>query len=170
MMVEHLCTYYDCLDTSGMYMTTECADKLQDSVEKALVLYHALSSYATHSERTKKWSIVNKHHMWWHIAEGARFINPRWTWCYMCEDFMRHITRTASTTMIGSSILTLSQKLCERWRIGRYISGFAEFPTVVDATGPWPSDIRAPWPLPFPSSRAPCPVALIRKNEGAVQR
>ena len=128
MMLGHLCTYYDCMDTSGMYMTKECADTLQHSVEHALIFYHALSSYATHSEKKYKWSIVNKHHMWWHIAEGARFLNPRWSWCYMGEDFMRHITRIATTTMMGSGILSLSQKLCERWRIGRYIRGFANIP------------------------------------------
>eukprot|EP00959_Pyramimonas_sp_CCMP1952_P004159 87386-Pyramimonas_sp.AAC.1 len=27
-------------------------------------------------EHRKKWSIVNKHHMWWHIAEAATYLNP----------------------------------------------------------------------------------------------
>eukprot|EP00959_Pyramimonas_sp_CCMP1952_P457180 9474452-Pyramimonas_sp.AAC.1 len=70
--------------------------------------------------RVLKYSVVNKHHMFYHIAQGAAFCNPKFQWCYMAEDFMRHIVKIGAASLMGSPTLKLSQKVCERWRIGRY--------------------------------------------------
>ena len=100
-----------------MYLSDEEHTKCMEAVERTLVFYGALASDAKSNSKFK-WSIVNKHHHFWHIGQSTKYINCRMLWCYQAEDFMRHICKVASSVLMGSSVLSLSRKLCERWRIG----------------------------------------------------
>eukprot|EP00959_Pyramimonas_sp_CCMP1952_P250953 5245163-Pyramimonas_sp.AAC.1 len=115
--IANLNTFYKITESAGMYLSEREYQDCISAAERTLVFYSALASEAK-ANNVFKWSIVNKFHHFWHIAQGTRFINCRMLWRYQAEDFMRHIGKVASCVMMGSSLLELSKKLCERWRIG----------------------------------------------------
>ena len=117
--LRNLARFYNGLDSGDMYLTTAEADRLLKSVEDFLVLYSALATKAMNDKKLK-YSIVNKHHMMWHLAQAARYMNPKYQWCFMAEDFMRVMVKVSFAALMGSPTLRLSAKAIERWRIGRY--------------------------------------------------
>ena len=58
--------------------------------------------------------------MFWHLAVSAKWMNPKFQWCYMAEDFMRVMVKVSFAALLGSPTLLLSAKAIERWRIGRF--------------------------------------------------
>ena len=124
MCLREMNRFYNTIESAGMYLTDAEAKTVSESIENTLVLYGALAAEAQRMKKAK-WSIVNKHHFLFHIGQQGRWLNPRLSWCYQSEDFMRLIGRIASTVMMGTGILNLSRKVVERWRIGRYSYGFA---------------------------------------------
>eukprot|EP00959_Pyramimonas_sp_CCMP1952_P262447 5487468-Pyramimonas_sp.AAC.2 len=107
------------MDAGGMYLTTEAAGRLITAAENVLLLYSALAAKAM-KDGKYKYSVVNKHHMFWHLAQGATWMNPRFQHCFMAEDFMRIVVKVAFAALMGSPTLSLSAKGVDRWRIGRY--------------------------------------------------
>ena len=129
--LKHLNEFYKQIDACDMYLTQSEHTKLMDSVERCLVFYGSLASQSAEQKKFK-WSTVNKHHFMFHLGQQAKYVNPRWLWCYMAEDLMRHLVKVCAALMIGSGALLLDKKLCQRWRIGRYRTCFAT--TALDTT------------------------------------
>ena len=123
--LKYLSKYYEIIEGGGMFLTTAEYEALEKAVEKTLIFYGALASKAM-TDSKYKWSTVNKHHFFFHLGRGARWINPRVQWCYMAEDFMRHISKVASAIMVGSNIRIFSKKVSARWRIGRFTRALSD--------------------------------------------
>eukprot|EP00959_Pyramimonas_sp_CCMP1952_P457372 9474836-Pyramimonas_sp.AAC.1 len=119
LMLVNLARFYHELDSADLYLEDEVANRVLTAAENVLVLYSALATNAMEANKFK-YSIVNKHHMFWHLADGARFCNPRMLWCYMAEDFMRVMAKVGSAALMGGPTLALSAKVTQRWCIGRY--------------------------------------------------
>ena len=68
-----------------MFLSDEEHKLLTDAVRGALVCYQWLARAANDDGRML-WSVVNKHHFWWHLAAQAKFLNPTMVWTYMPED------------------------------------------------------------------------------------
>ena len=54
-----------------------------------------------------------KHHMLWHIAHMARWINPRAHWCYDFEDFVGDVIVSAKSCIAGTPMTLIGSKVMQ---------------------------------------------------------
>ncbi len=67
------------------------------------------------------WSVVNKHHFFYHLGVQAACVNPAMTWTYMPEDFVGKVSQLGHGSAIGTGMHLISQKIAERIRIVRFL-------------------------------------------------
>eukprot|EP00974_Lingulodinium_polyedra_P055889 5374491-Lingulodinium_polyedra.AAC.1 len=82
-----LVTIYRCFKDGEMFLPRADALMALDKVEEFYEHYSWLLHRAV-SRNEPNYNITPKFHWLWHIAYMARFLNPRFTWCYEFEDFM----------------------------------------------------------------------------------
>ena len=89
--------------------------------QKALMYYER---FMLHNNFLLKWSlsrgrrnytIVFKTHALWHIADQAKFMNPRFLWCYEFETFMGMLVKAAKACVAGTPMLLVGNKVLENW-------------------------------------------------------
>lgn len=124
MLFKSLVKIYDLMDSSGMFLSSEGCTSIQKWTDDLLECYQALSSKAF-EDRKLKWSIVNKHHMVWHLVRQVP-LNPRFVWCFQGEDYQRFVTQVGHACAVGSSINAVSRRISERMRMGRHMYDFRQ--------------------------------------------
>ncbi len=67
------------------------------------------------------WSLVNKHHFFYHVGQQAAFGNPTFVWCYMSEDYVGGVSKAGHGAAVGSGICIVVRKIAERIRIVRHL-------------------------------------------------
>ena len=90
-VLESLTELYTLLESDEYVFTAAQSASFYTNVWRLLVHHRALRIAA--GDR-KLWNDVPKFHYLWHVAEDARFSNPRFGWCYPDEDFMRIVKAT----------------------------------------------------------------------------
>ena len=78
--------------------------------------YQALNDWALAKARLLI-HIVMKHHTFLHLIENARFLNPRWTWCFKSEDYVGKISHIAHSVSMGVRSTKLSQKIVDKYAL-----------------------------------------------------
>ena len=112
--LEHIVAFYKILRTGGMFLNEGQAAEVLDHVERFLLHYNWLMQNALADDRGV-YPLQLKHHMQWHIAYMARFLNPKMMWCYELEDFMGVLKHIAKNCFAGSSMKIVGRKLLQNY-------------------------------------------------------
>ena len=116
-VLQHLERFYNILDTPGYCMPAADQTSFEQSVAKILRHYRALCLAAV-ADGVNRWHEVPKFHYLWHIAQQSRVVNPRWSWCYPDEDFMRVVKLIGQKCMDGTATTKVAGKVVEKWLVG----------------------------------------------------
>ena len=97
---------------------------LMRNCENFLVLSSAVSNHFS-GEGIKVFNIVPKHHFLWHCCFLAKYLSPRWSWCFSGEDYMQHMRRLGQSVLRGTPANMVSRKIAHKfvrgftWRLSR---------------------------------------------------
>ena len=103
-----------------MFLDRAAVENLRSAIEGALVSYQWLARSANDEGRLQ-WSIVNKFHFWYHVGEQACFINPRYVWTYMAEDYVGRVSELGAGCLTATKALDVNRKIAERIRLVRWV-------------------------------------------------
>ena len=115
--------YYRIIMTSGRYLPDEVIDALDTALTTAFLSYNALAAQEHAAGGFHAWHVVSKFHMNLHLVRDFvrnTRVNPRFTYCYKDEDFMRVVKSLA----IHSHPATLPQRVLERWLLCICVTGW----------------------------------------------
>ena len=113
---ESIFNFVKLIDESGDFLTTGEAD---------LALELCLA-FLDHSEGLEEWALqadrleyhrVPKYHMLLHLAEQARYLNPKLQWCFKSEDFVGKMATLGHSVSMSVASHRLSMKLCAKYRV-----------------------------------------------------
>eukprot|EP00969_Alexandrium_andersonii_P339407 15002682-Alexandrium_andersonii.AAC.1 len=85
--LKALVSIYRWVDTTDMFPTPAEARALTGHIQNLLAHYSWLARAAL-EENKYLWSIVPKFHFCHHWGQQAEFMNPRFFWTYMSEDYV----------------------------------------------------------------------------------
>ncbi len=120
-MIKALDKMYDVIYTSGMILSDSQFRSLEQASSIFLLEYSYLAREALAANRLQ-YSVVPKFHYLCHIVQAAKFLNPRWTWCYGGEDLVGSISALAHSCTSGTSALQVQAKLMEKYRVAKHIA------------------------------------------------
>lgn len=112
--LQNITAFVALLDASAMFLTTEQAELAMQFASAFLGHYAWLNKWALDNDRCE-YHIVPKFHFFMHIAFNARYINPRFTWCFRAEDFVGNIATLALSCASGNSSIVISRKLATKY-------------------------------------------------------
>ena len=105
---------------NGLYpfhLPTAVSQKMLVDIEACLQHWSLLSRLSL-ERNIKLWHVVPKHHYLWHLAEEARHLNPRMSWCYANEDFVGKLATLGMSTRHGQAAAYRSKQLVEKYILG----------------------------------------------------
>ena len=117
--VQNLERYYKVLETPNQFLSDEEFKTLGKAVDRLLMFYSKLSGKAQ-KERKKLWSEVFKFHHFWHLAQQARYQNPRKFWTYMSEDFVGKISKLDHSLLHGTAPWKVPIKIAYKYRFAMH--------------------------------------------------
>lgn len=112
--LQNITAFVSLLDAAPMFLTEEQADLAMQFATDFLGHYAWLNQWAKDNDRCD-YHIVPKFHFFMHIAFNARYINPRFTWCFRAEDFVGNISTLALSCASGNSSTVISHKLSRKY-------------------------------------------------------
>lgn len=93
------------------------ARKFADHVHSFLLGYQRLAAKAE-ANGDFLWNQPTKFHWLWHLADRARFINPRRSCTMVDEDFVGRMKVVTHASSAGTQLHDMSRKSCEKYRWG----------------------------------------------------
>ena len=108
--------FYDFLYTAPIIPSSSEGMRAFTSLNRALQSYQWLAAQAV-SEGKCLWSMVPKHHYSAELAGQARFLNPRFVWCYGSEDYVGTIADLGSTCLRGSPTFHMLFGMAEKLEV-----------------------------------------------------
>ena len=66
-------------------------------------------------------NITIKSHYLAHACIGAQWINPRKVWCFMGEDFMKHMRELGHSCCLGTRLIATQPKMMQTFVHGWYL-------------------------------------------------
>jgi hypothetical protein len=96
------------------------------SPSEALLGQELVVSFVEHSQWLEQWALgegrlefhmVPKYHMLVHLAESARYLNPKLQWCFKSEDFVGKVAKLGHSISMGVASQRISLKLVAKYRI-----------------------------------------------------
>ena len=130
--LQALCRVYDVIHSGPMFLSATAAQHLGQEMRLCLAHYSWLSREAMESGRLL-WSLVNKHHFSLHLCMQAKWVNPRFVWTYMWEDFVGHVKDLAGACAAGTSLLRISASIAQKYSVVMHV-------TLTRGLTPWESD------------------------------
>ena len=108
--------FYELCETQPMFMSPQASRKALALMETLLKQY---SIFHTKTSENGQWycNIVPKCHHSWHMADAARFTNPRHCWTYKCESWVGKISTTAASCAHGTRSSALTPSLAAKYRV-----------------------------------------------------
>ena len=100
-MLTGLRDYYDIMHNEGRYMSGDSADRLLLAAERSLENYADLCDMAF-AEGKHLWHVTIKHHHLLHVADPARYENPRFSWTMNEEHNVGHVARVTKSVCHGA--------------------------------------------------------------------
>ena len=111
---ECLAVLYDTIMQAGYVLTDEEADAVRNAADCFLLHYNVLAKTAE-NRTIRMYGFVPKHHWFWHLAQFAKFLNPRLVWCYPYEDFVGRVQRSASSCNHGTHMWMVPTKTVKNY-------------------------------------------------------
>ena len=102
------------VDNSSLFLTTEQAGQLSDSVNLFLLHYNVLTNHAV-VVGTPRYNIVPKFHALIHIAAFGVYQSPEASWCYAFEDFIGRVQKCAKSCTVGTPMQKVPLKCMENY-------------------------------------------------------
>ena len=124
-----MCGLVDLLDRCGMYLSTDEYAQCLRLGEDFLDSYDKLHNWALEKGRLL-FHVVIKFHTFWHLIVNARFLNPRFHWCFKSEDFVGKVAKVGHSVSMGTKSTRLSLKVLQKYtfllhlRLTRDVFGF----------------------------------------------
>ncbi len=112
-MFQGIGTFTDLLDTCPMFPSVAEAEQAIESMAAFLKNFQWLGR---NCDDEMLWVMQYKHHTAWHLAQGFRYMNPRWSWCFKGEDLVGKISRLGASVVHGCKATGVSYKLFEKYR------------------------------------------------------
>lgn len=103
------------IDTSDTFLSDEQGELAEELVLSFLDHYEWLTKWAESKDR-QDFHQVPKFHMLLHVAETAKFMNPKMQWCFKSEDFVGKIATLGHSVSMGVASKNISQKICQKYR------------------------------------------------------
>jgi hypothetical protein len=117
-LLKYLCKFYALIgQNTGLALAPTDVPVLREVVDTILVLYTALASQAQ-GRGERRWNMVPKFHMLWHIGHQANFGNPRLAWTYADEDFVGKMAKLGQACSFGVHSSSMSQSIVRRYMWG----------------------------------------------------
>ena len=107
--------FYDVCETAGFVLNDVQARLAQDYMGGFLVHYQWLN----HDSAARSlccFHFVPKFHYAKHLAEEAKYLNPRYTWTYRAEDFIGKMSLMASSCIKGTRSTRIAKKSLVKYR------------------------------------------------------
>ena len=111
---------YACVLGYGVTLSADELGHFTQTADALLMHYSWLAKHYEPDALPKLYNTVYKHHYVWHIAQEARFLNPRVTWTLSGEDFVGQIARITKGCTRGKP-----HKAVPRSLFDKYVSGMA---------------------------------------------
>ncbi|CAE7234327.1 ANK3 [Symbiodinium sp. CCMP2592] len=115
-VMKFLDQFYDFLYTAAIIPSGSEGMKAFTSLNRALQSYQWLAAQAV-ADGKCLWSMVPKHHYSAELAGQARFLNPRFVWCYGSEDYVGTIADLGSTCLRGSPTFHMPFGMAEKLEV-----------------------------------------------------
>jgi hypothetical protein len=136
-VLKSLLEFYMILEEPGPYLSVEQVGMLKATTDRVLWHYTWLAQWALGRGLKRpvakpwvmmmllacphRWNIVPKFHYMWHIADMAKFMNPRWAWTYMDEDFVGKMAVVGEACSNGTHAVAISRTMLQKYRAGMYL-------------------------------------------------
>ena len=98
-----------------MFLTAQESDHVIQLIDDFLKDVLWLSAWAEQEGRLC-YHYTIKFHMLQHLALAAKYINPRFYWCFKAEDYVGKLAVMAHSVSMGVKSTRLAIKLCEKYR------------------------------------------------------
>ena len=102
-----------------MFLSPEAAEELQECVYNSGIFYGELTKDAQ-AMKLKQWSQVPKFHLMEHLAVQGKYLNPRFFWTYMSEDFVGKVAKMGSALLRGTARHKVAYKVIKCYRMAWY--------------------------------------------------
>lgn len=112
--LESMVTVVDLLDKCNMFLSPSEFDSVLRRADLFLDNYDWLNKWALEEERML-FHVVIKFHMFWHLIENSKFLNPRYHWCFKSEDFVGRVSRLAFSVTMSVSSIKICLKVCPKY-------------------------------------------------------
>ena len=122
---RRLCTsalahFYEVVDSCEIRPTRAQSNTLLECANAFLVSYSQLASDAMESGR-KVWSVVNKFHFFYHLAQQCVWCDPKLFWTFQFEDFVGRISKVGHSCLPGTSVLKVSSRIADKVCVAKHI-------------------------------------------------
>jgi hypothetical protein len=74
--------------------------------------YHWLSRHSLVSAQLL-YNFPGKFHMFWHLCDQSKWMNPTHQWCYSSESYIGNIVRSARSCTAGTAMSGVARKVTE---------------------------------------------------------
>ena len=112
----HLSRFYATVHAAGHVPTPDEYEKLRRAAFDAMLPYMKLSFHAASVEGQYLWNIVNKHHLFLHLALQSKHLNPECVWAYPFEDLMGRSQRVAMACKRGVPLVMVPSSYMIKYR------------------------------------------------------
>ena len=99
-----------------MYLAKGKHDQVMDLAKGFLEDYAILACWAQAKKRSL-FHTMHKHHTFLHLIQNAKFLNPRFHWCFKSEDFVGRMSRLGHSVSMGVRATRLCSKLALKYKL-----------------------------------------------------
>ena len=103
---------YTAFKDGGLVLDPGVADSALEEMNLLYAHWHWLLCRAM-GRGDLNWPVLQQMHTLYHIVHQSKYLNPRYTWCYQYEDYMRTVVMAAKTSMAGSPMHIIGSKVIE---------------------------------------------------------
>ena len=102
------------VDEAGLFIEGALADEVLVHCDAFLKHYSWLAEVSK-TQGLLRYNVVTKMHYVWHICYFARFQNPKVMWCYIFEDFVGRVQKSAKACTSGTTMDRVPRKLFQNY-------------------------------------------------------
>ena len=113
--LESLAGAYKVFKEGDMFLTHAAANKKAAELLDAHLLHYNWLLHNALSNGYRCYPIQFNTHNIWHIADHAKCMNPRFTWCYEFEDFMGSMVTSAKACLAGAIMSLIGSKVVQHF-------------------------------------------------------
>ena len=114
---EQLNRMNEIVDQGPLILTENESSRLLDACDGFLLHYNWLCDKSMH-DGDYAFNFTNKFHELWHICHFGKYMNPRATWCYAFEDFVKHIRKVGVQCVCATPMHLVQEKIADNYLRG----------------------------------------------------